>query len=149
MNVWGAKQYVYFATKSGKDAVKVGVSIDPAKRCALAGWSLIASMPGCSAREYAVHWALREHATAENEWFKSCPAVWRLILEVIDTGKLAWLPPSPIFCPDRRRAFAAYVVSLYGGKQEAADALQLHVAAISQWSPSLWARFHVAQMEAA
>lgn len=149
MNVFGEPQYVYFASKAGRDAIKIGLSKQPEKRCRLAGWTLLATMPGCSARETAVHWWLREHAASENEWFQSCPAVWRVVLEVIDTGTLAWLPPSPVFCERRRRAFAAYVASIYGGKHEAAEALQLHVAAFGQWSPALWARFHVAQAEAA
>ena len=122
MNLHRQSQYVYFATKPGRDAIKIGVSIDPAFRCSTAGWRLIAQIPGCVSRERAVQWFLRKHRV-DGEWFRSAPDVWRVVLEALDTGDLSWLPPSPDMSWDAGRSFNGEVAAEYGSRKLAADAL--------------------------
>lgn len=91
---------VYFAQPPDGGAIKIGCTenIEVRERSlnisAYGGMEILVSIPGWRAREHFLMAALRPwKASWGREWVRSCPAVWRVILEAIEKGDLPWVAP--------------------------------------------------------
>jgi hypothetical protein len=89
---------LYFAQPTNGGPIKVGhTGRDVSKRMVVLGaWipggvEVIATIPGGPEREEALKWVLRPYRL-QGEWVRSCADVWRVIIEAVETGDLAWLP---------------------------------------------------------
>jgi hypothetical protein len=155
MDCFDRDQHVYFALGKKTGLIKVGISIKPADRCRLSGWLLLGVIPGCPAREAAVHFALRHRAADQNEWFVPSPEVWAAVGEAVTTGDLAWLSASPAKWADTRRTTIRQVESHFKSRAAACDALLVNETAFTNGmscdrpSVMLWSRWQVFQKEAA
>lgn len=85
---------------------------------------VIASFEGGRREERFIHECfkpVRIKGIVSNEWFSSCPEIWRLILDVIDNGKPSFLPDD-LSSNDNTEA-SRLATKLFGGEREAMDSL--------------------------
>lgn len=91
---------VYFAQPSLGGPLKIGSTRDLTLRVRAMnhaspnGMELLAAIPGGRAREGFLHTALRAWHV-RGEWFRSCPDIWRAVVEAHDFGDLPWVPTEP------------------------------------------------------
>lgn len=88
---------VYLAQPTGGGAIRIGCSEDPNLRAKqlgswiLGGVEVVATIPGGFMRE-----AVLLHAFApiriEKDWYRSCPTMWRYLLDVLAGRGEWWLP---------------------------------------------------------
>lgn len=85
---------------------------------------VITSFEGGRREEKFIHECFRPvtiQGIKSNEWFSSCPAIWRFILDAIDNGRPSFLPDDLGSCDsDDARQLAT---DLFGGEREAMVAL--------------------------
>lgn len=119
---------VYFVQPVGGGPVKIGSTVHMDSRLTGMGTmshaplELVATIPGFRCREAVLHFLL-EPARLHGEWFKAGPAIWRLMLDAIEAGDLAWLPhPTDDDIPAAGVAKAA-MKARFGKRQGIADAL--------------------------
>ncbi len=87
---------IYFAQPTNGGPIRIGASENVAKRATSLGtWmpggvEFVAIVEGYTIGESFLHAAL-DPLRLERDWFKSGPAIWRVILEA-QSGRLEWLP---------------------------------------------------------
>ena len=88
---------VYFMQAKNGGPIKLGATKDLAERVRAlgnlvpGGMEIIVSIPGHQRRESYLKAALAPWSV-HSEWFRNCASIWRVMLEAIETGDLAWVP---------------------------------------------------------
>lgn len=89
--------FVYIVQPAGGGPIKIGQSGKPDVRQRSIrglfpyGVDVLATMEGDRTTEGFIHCCFRPIATSQ-EWFRSEPAVWRFVLDVIDHGRPSYVP---------------------------------------------------------
>lgn len=90
---------IYFAQPKNGGPIKIGMSerMDLRRKslsnAGIGGMEIIAEIEGGGAGEYFLHEAFKP-IRVQNEFFRSCVPMWRLLLEVSEGGRPAWMPLS-------------------------------------------------------
>lgn len=120
--------YILHAADGGP--IKIGCSNTPQSRALVISGlfpyriEILATFEGCRREEKFLHECFRPvvvQNACSDEWFRSCPSIWRFILDVMDNGRPEFLPDLSQK-PERDDA-VSIAVRLFGGAREAMDQL--------------------------
>jgi hypothetical protein len=85
--------YIYFIAPVGGGRIKIGVSTQPIQRLMnLSYWSpvpleILATVSGTIRDEGHIHYLFKD-AWSHHEWFNPCAAIWALIADIRQLGRL-------------------------------------------------------------
>lgn len=90
---------IYFAQPTNGGAIRIGCSENVRRRTSqLGSWivggvEIVASIPNGSFFTEAVLLRLFDPIRVEKDWFRSCPVMWRFMLQLLPDGTApAWVP---------------------------------------------------------
>lgn len=143
---------VYFAShKLRPRQIKIGYTEQIEKRARVGVFEIIATIPGSSAREAALHRAHR-HYRIDGEWFAASAVL--ATLSDLDHGDLSWLDAEPSREPGAGQRLLDEADAEFGGRAAAAFALGYSSAASltgcarSSWlPPGFWGRMAIYRIE--
>lgn len=145
---------VYFVQPVGGGLIKIGSTYDIANRVGSmscmspAPLEVLATIPGFRCREAALH-HLFAPIRAHGEWFRACPALWRTVIEAVDTGDVSWLPALPDDQIPHAAVGMAAMRSSFGGRRNVASALgyrALPPMNMMSMSPKHWGKFQAVNL---
>jgi hypothetical protein len=117
---------IYFAHAINGGPIKIGCSENPKMRKTALnalfpyGVELLATIEGNRLEEQFLHQCFRPYAMTL-EWFRSALPIWRLIADIEDNGRPAWLPSIGEARNDG--TIRAEVVAEFGSREAALKAL--------------------------